>query len=166
MHDGVDMSMRLYFLRHGQAENRHTWQENDSSRPLTADGESRMEREAAGIRGLGLALNLIIASPLVRAFRTAEIVASGQEPHVRLVRDGRLGPGFGPEHLAGILADHRRAKALMLVGHEPDFSETIGRLTGGRIVMKKGALACVELEDPASLKGTLIFLVPSKVLER
>jgi phosphohistidine phosphatase SixA len=52
----------------------------------------------------------------------------------------------------------------MLVGHEPDFSETISQVTGGgRLTMKKGALAHVDVE-PATLKGTLVWLLPPKVL--
>ncbi len=161
------MGQMLFFLRHGQAENREGWQGDDAQRPLTPKGERRMAREAAGVRALGLSLDLIVTSPLLRARRTAEIVAAGQGVSLRIVEDARLGPGFGPARLAEILADHPRVKALMLVGHEPDFSETIGRVTGGgRLALKKGALACVDLDDPASLHGTLVWLIPPKALER
>ena len=55
----------------------------------------------------------------------------------------------------------------MLVGHEPDFSETIGHLIGGgRLDLKKGALALVELEDRASTAGRLLWLIPPRVLDR
>jgi hypothetical protein len=40
-------------------------------------------------------------------------------------------------------------------------------VTGGvRLTMKKGALAYVEVEDSASLNGTLVWLIPPEVLER
>lgn len=160
------MSLKLYFLRHGQAGNREEWEGDDAERPLTADGKKRMQREAATIRKLDLPLDAIITSPLVRAAQTAEIVAKAQSASVRLLTDGRLAPGFGPRHLAAILAAHRDAGGLMLVGHEPDFSETISRVAGGgRLTMKKGALACLEMEDPGSLNGTLVWLIPPKVLE-
>jgi len=157
----------LFFLRHGQAGSRGDWHGDDTQRPLTAEGKKRMAQEAAGIRALGLSLDLIISSPLVRAYQTAQIVAKAQGTGIGLVRDARLQPGFGPTHLAAILEEHGRAQGLMLVGHEPDFSETIGHVTGGsRVVMKKGGLACVQLDDPASLQGTLVWLIPPKVLER
>ncbi len=159
------MSLKLYFLRHGQAGNRQDWHGDDSARPLTGEGKKRMEREAAAIWKLGLPLEIIISSPLVRAFQTAEIVAKAKGSAARLVTDERLGPGFGPEHLAALVAKHHRARGLMLVGHEPDFSETISQVTGGgRLTMKKGALACVEVEDRAPLKGTLVWLIPPKML--
>ncbi len=160
------MSLTLYFLRHGQAGNREDWHGDDSQRPLTVEGKRRMKREAATIWKLGLPLDIIISSPLVRASQTAEIVAKARGATARLITDDRVGPGFGPTHLATIVAEHRGARGLMLVGHEPDFSETIGHVTGGGgLTMKKGALACVEMKDPASLKGTLVWLIPPKVLE-
>ena len=33
---------------------------------------------------------------------------------------------------------------MLLVGHEPDFSDAIAELTGARVDMKKGGLAGVE----------------------
>jgi phosphohistidine phosphatase len=157
----------LYFLRHGQAENREDWAGDDAKRPLTAQGKKRMERETAGIRAMGLSFDVIISSPLVRAYQTADIVAKAQGRSSRLLRDDRVGPGFGAPQLAAILEEHRRAGAVMLVGHEPDFSETISHLTGGgRVAMKKGALAYVQLDDAAPLQGTLVWLIPAKALER
>jgi len=126
-----------------------------------------MAQEAAGIRALALSLDVIISSPLVRAYQTAQIVAKALGAGVRSVRDARLSPGFGLTSLTAILGEHGQAEGIMLVGHEPDFSETIGHLTGGsRVIMKKGGLACVELDDLASLQGTFVWLLPPKVLER
>jgi phosphohistidine phosphatase len=160
------VKLKLYFLRHGEAGSRQDWRGDDSERPLTAAGKKRMKREASGIRKLKLPLAIIISSPLVRALQTAEIVARAHGSPARLVTDSRLRPGFGSKHLAALVAEHRGAKGMMLVGHEPDFSETISRVTGGgRLAMKKGALACVEVEDRASVRGTLVWLAPPKLLE-
>lgn len=161
------MDFHLYFLRHGQAANRADWQGEDSARPLTTDGKRRMQREGAALRALDLAIDLVISSPLLRARQTAEIVASALGLGGRLITDPRLAPGFGPSELKGILAAHRGASALMLVGHEPDFSDTIGQLIGGgRLEVKKGALALVELADRATLAGRLLWLIPPKLLDR
>lgn len=158
------MGLKLYFLRHGQAGSRHEWRGDDSQRPLTVEGKQSMQREAAAISKLKVPLDVILSSPLVRACQTAEIVAKALGSAARLVTDGRLAPGFGPKQLAAIVTEHRSARGLMLVGHEPDFSETISQVTGGgRLTMKKGALAHVDVE-PATLKGTLVWLLPPKVL--
>jgi len=82
-----------------------------------------------------------------------------------LAVDDRLSPGFGPEELGGIFREHRAASALMLVGHEPDFSSTVAAcIGGGRIEFKKGGLARVDFESPHSLSGTLVWLLPPRVL--
>jgi phosphohistidine phosphatase len=53
----------------------------------------------------------------------------------------------------------------MLVGHEPDFSRTISALIGGgRVVMKKGGLARVDVESIDPPDGELVWLVTSKTL--
>ncbi len=155
----------VYFLRHGPAGDRGEWTGDDFDRPLTAEGKTRVEHEAAALAKLGLTLDVIVSSPLVRAYQTAEIVAKKLGCADRLVKDKAVGPGFGRDAVARILADHPKADAVMFVGHEPDFSETVSDLIGGgRIVLKKGGLACVELNAGPSLKGKLLWLVPPGVL--
>jgi len=157
--------MILYFLRHGLAGDRDEWTGGDFERPLTEEGKKRMAREAATIARLGLDLDLILTSPLVRAYQTAEIVAQHLNLTDKLVKDEWLAPGFGSNQLAEILKMHPEAQVLMLVGHEPDFSQVIGDLMGGgRVECKKGSLACVDVTDPMSLQGDLIWLIPPKVL--
>lgn len=156
--------MELYFLRHGLAGQRGEWTGDDSQRPLTEEGQVRMAREAETIAALNLKFDWIVSSPLVRAHQTAEIVARRLSATDRLIIDDRLAPGCGPRQLAAILSDHADATSLMLVGHEPDFSEMIGHLTGGRVECKKGSLACVRLTNPVALKGDLTLLLPPRVL--
>jgi phosphohistidine phosphatase len=157
--------MRLYFLRHGMAAERSEWKGGDAERPLTEEGKERMKRSAAALARLGLELDAILTSPLVRASQTADIVAEALKAKDKLLHENRLGTGFNRNQLAEILRDHAGAEALMLIGHEPSFSETISALVGGgRIVCKKGGLACVSLGDRTSLKGELLWLIPPRLL--
>ena len=94
---------RVYFLRHGKAENRAEWRGSDDERPLTAEGEEAMRREAEALRALGLAPDVIVTSPLARARRTAEIVAGGLGLSGRLVEDERLAHGFDVRRLEQVL---------------------------------------------------------------
>lgn len=143
--------MNLYFLRHGLAEEREVWEGSDFDRPLTKKGKDRMKRSAEKIAELELGLDTVITSPLKRAYETAEIVADQLED-CRLKEDQRLGPGFNAAMLERILGEYSDAEALMLVGHEPDFSQTIEELTGGRVVCKKGSLARVDLIFDTNLR--------------
>lgn len=157
--------MRCYFLRHGLAVDASEWSGADFDRPLTGDGRERMTRAAKTIAALRLKLDVIVTSPLVRAKQTATIVAKRLKLEDRLLADARLGGGFGVGALAEVLAEHRAAEAVMLVGHEPDMSRTVGELVGGATIdFKPGSLACVNVPEPASLEGELLWLIPAKVL--
>ena len=51
----------------------------------------------------------------------------------------------------------------MFVGHEPDFSTTISSLVGGRVVMKRGGLARIDIVSPQPLLGELVWLIAPKI---
>jgi phosphohistidine phosphatase len=124
-----------------------------------------MEREAKAIAELSLDLDRIVTSPLLRARQTAEIVAKRLDMEAKLIDDPRLGGGFNLEQLRAILGASANDTSIMLVGHEPSMSMTIGRAIGGAsIELKKAALAGIELADPCSSNGTLICLFPPRAL--
>lgn len=155
--------MKIYFLRHGIAADRDDRQGSDEERPLTKEGRRSMKREAKTIEKLDLGIDVLVTSPLMRAKQTAEVVADRLD--IKTIEDERLRPGFNADALKNVLADHFNVKAIMLVGHEPDFSQTISQVIGGgEIDLKKGGLACVDVENPAALEGTLVLLAPPKLL--
>jgi phosphohistidine phosphatase len=155
--------MQLYFLRHGVADWPDWDPARDDERPLTDTGVTRMKAEAKKIRRLDLGLKAILTSPLVRARQTAEAVAERIE--LKAVEEPALAPGFNGQRLQEILKRYPDAGALLLVGHEPDFSRTIAQLIGGgRIAMKKGGLARVDLESTDPPKGQLVWLLAPKTL--
>ena len=155
--------MEIYFLRHGDYQKKPGMK--DAECPLSEQGLSQMEREAISIAGLGLRLDLIITSPLVRARQTAEIIARPLRLPNAPLADDRLAPGFDAGALARILQEHAAATAIMLVGHEPDFSRTISACTGGgRVECRKGSLARVDIGKPSPLEGVLAWLLPPDVL--
>lgn len=156
--------MKIYFLRHGAAADRETWSGPDSDRPLTENGEKELRALAKKFAKLGFAVESLRTSPYARALGTAKIVAKGLGLTSLLTIDERLAPGFDSAALGAVLSERPRCASLLLVGHEPDFSKTIGQLTGCRSVeMKKGGLARVDY-DPGTGVGTLVWLLPPKVL--
>ena len=157
--------MRLYFLRHGIAEERDTWEGEDFERPLTDRGRQRMEAEARAMAELELELDRILSSPFRRAIQTAEIVARELKLGAALAREGLLAPGFDSMRLAELLERFPRDKAILLVGHEPDFSKTVGEAIGGaRMLIKKGGLVCVEIEGSPPPRGRLLWSLPPSAL--
>ena len=159
--------MNCYFLRHGVAVEPDEWTGPDFDRPLTHEGIERMKCEARAIADLSLRLDVIVTSPLLRARQTAEIVADRLKLRDDIVEDERIADGFDARRLSEILDDHDKADAIMLVGHEPTMSAAIGRSIGdASIELKKAALAGVVFADASATRGTLICLIPPKVLSR
>ena len=155
--------MELYFLRHGIAEDAGPAGTGDAGRRLTKEGIAKMRAEARGLRRLGVSIDTLLSSPLVRAHETAEIVA--KELGVELQLADALAPGCDAQRLFDLLGEHRAAERVMVVGHEPDFSAMIGALTGGsRVQLKKGGLARVDMEVLEPGAATLVWLLPPKVL--
>jgi phosphohistidine phosphatase len=155
--------MELYFLRHGIAADVGPAGLGDAGRPLTKEGIAKMQAGARGMRRLGLRLDALLSSPLVRAHETAEIVARELGPELQLAE--RLAPGCDLGQLFALLGEYRAAERVMLVGHEPDFSSLVGALTGGsQVLMKKGGLARVDIERLEQGAGTLTWLLPPRVL--
>ncbi len=151
--------MKLYFLRHGEAD-WPDWTEPDEERPLNKKGRKEMKRVAAFMADHDVVPSILLSSPLPRAYETAVIVADDLE--LEVTEDAALAPGFDVEKLGGLLRRHAN-QDLMLVGHEPGFSDTIGALTGGNVKLAKGGLARVDLDDPSQLRGQLIWLLSPKL---
>jgi len=156
--------MELYFLRHGRSVSRSDWTENDSERPLTEEGKVAMVHEAATLVRLGVRLDLVISSPLTRALQTAEIAAIGIEAADHLTTDERLGEGFGLKPLRKLLREHEGAECVLLVGHEPDLSQVVGELTGGRVMISKGGLVRVDVDEVKAGDGKLVWLLQADEL--
>ena len=149
--------MHLYFLRHGEAD-WPDWNKPDAERPLTKRGKKEIKKLAKFLTGLDVDLDEILTSPLPRAAQTAEVVAKHYRLDARC--DDALEPGFGHSELKKVI-ENRDDLTLMLVGHEPDFTNLITYLTNARLKLSKGGIALVDL-DPKHMKGRLIWLFPPK----
>jgi phosphohistidine phosphatase len=153
--------MQLYFLRHGEADWPH-WTKADDERPLTDFGKKEVRQVGKFLKRLEVKANLVVSSPLPRALQTAEIAA--EQLKAKLQQDEALEPGFGITGLRTLLKRHH-SKALMLVGHEPDFSSVISALTGASLKLSKAGVALVDL-DPETEKGRLLWLFPPKLARK
>lgn len=138
--------MHLYFVRHGLAAALAA-HGTDAERPLTPQGCSAIEAMSLGLARREVAPNWILHSPLARARQTAEIIAKVLGLNRQLRRQEELEPGFGHKKLAHLLKEYPDVKSLMLVGHNPDMGDVVGRLTGESVHFREGAVACVKLKD-------------------
>lgn len=131
--------MRLTFLRHGPAVDPEKWSGTDAERPLTEAGSETTKSMVKASHGLIKAVE-IWTSPAVRARQTAEIASAIWKLPIR--DTDWLAPGA--------LTTGERASRLyvhtdvVLVGHEPDFSDLIRFLCGARIELKKGGIIILK----------------------
>lgn len=132
----------IYLLRHGDAEEGTG---DDAARRLTPKGERQARAAGQALANLGAEPSACLTSPKVRAANTAKLAceALGLEPEAS---EELRGGSFDSLALAAGRGD------VLMVGHEPDFSSEVARLTGANVKLRKGALAIVD-------GGTLLALL-------
>ena len=153
--------MLIYFLRHGEAD-LPDWKKSDDERPLTKRGKKEMHEVGPFLKWVKARPDLIVTSPLPRASQTAEIAA--EHLKVKCREDKLLAPGFGRHELERLLKKYPE-ESLMIVGHEPDFTQTISQLTGASLKLSKAGVALVEL-DCSWRNSRLLWLFPPKFSRR
>lgn len=124
----------IYLLRHGDAE---TGNGDDAARQLTAKGKRQALTAGLALVALGAKLDACLTSPKLRAAETAQLACEplGLAPETA---NELRGGDFDALALAAGRGD------VLLVGHEPDFSSEVARLTGARVKLRKGGLAIVN----------------------
>jgi phosphohistidine phosphatase len=156
--------MIVYFLRHADAEPDAA---RDFDRKLTPKGLEQAEKAGKFLVRFGLIPSIILASPVVRARQTAKIV-SQRLGDADLVEARWLACGMSPESCLRELATYEQHESVMLVGHEPDFSETISALIGlpdsNGINIRKASLTAIDLPSLTPGAGQLQFLAPSRLM--
>ena len=157
----------LYFVRHGLAEERGDAWPDDTKRPLTEEGMARLRKAVRGLAGMGVSIDVVLTSPLVRARQTADIVAGGLEPRPSIVNIDSLAPAGSYAAVLADLEKHSRKTRIALVGHEPMLGELAARLIGSRhpIEFKKGGVCRIDVETlPPAGPGDLRWLLTPKIL--
>jgi phosphohistidine phosphatase len=157
----------LYLVRHAIADARGPEWPNDAKRPLTEQGIARFTEAVSGLRQIGVEIDEIFTSPLVRAKQTADILAAGlkHKPHVKILK--ALEPGHGPAAVVARLAEDARRNRIALVGHEPDLGDLASHLLGTKkpVPFKKGGICRIDVATlPTARAGTLVWLLPPKIL--
>jgi phosphohistidine phosphatase len=161
-------TLELYLIRHGLAADRGAAYPDDSLRPLTGRGLSATRRSGKALNALGVGIDVILTSPLVRARQTADTLAATLAAAPAVVSCDALAPAGMP---AAVVQEVRRARKtrVALVGHEPNIGELAARLLGTSIPVpfKKGAICRLDFEVlPPKGMGVLRWFLPPKVLRR
>lgn len=166
------MAIDLYIVRHGLA-GEHGSYANDELRPLTEAGQHKTRAIADRLKDMGLHVDRLLTSPLVRAKQTADIL---QQAGVgKVIEESRL---LAPE---GNLTDwepwfeqwkQSGETGLALVGHEPNLSTWAEQMVWGQsrrhVELKKAGVIGLRVPDAGSVVGAcqLFWLAPPRFLLR
>jgi phosphohistidine phosphatase len=153
------MAQQLWLLRHGEAEPHDA--RPDADRRLTGRGREQSRVAGRALAALKVKVHFAFTSPRVRARDTAVLACEGLG--VEPIEHAVLSAGFDAADALGLMAAAGADQRVLVVGHEPDFSQVVFDLTGARIDLKKGGIAAVRLDGT---RGELIVLLRPRELER
>jgi phosphohistidine phosphatase SixA len=155
--------LELYLLRHAHAGDSTKWEGPDSERPLSPKGKRQSERLGAFLAERGFAPDAIVASPKLRARQTAQLVADALG--IAISVDDRLAGPLDPDDI-GEIVERVGGTSVVLVGHDPDFSELLAALSGTEYLpMKKAAFARIDMSLPIQPGGGILrWLVPPELI--
>ena len=155
--------MLLYLLRHADAE---TIAENDDARPLSEKGRAQAEKVGRFCTERHLKITALLTSPLRRALETAQLANRHLRAEMAVV--GWLASGMRAAGAVVELQAYSDEEAVMLVGHEPDFSalaaHLLGLPVGESLRIRKGSLTLLEMDAPARGVARLDFSLPCRLM--
>jgi phosphohistidine phosphatase len=141
--------MFVYFLRHASAGQPFNNAKKDEKRGLDKDGIEQCGYIGRALAALGVQVDVILSSPLKRSTQTAALVGNEMGHEGKLVLESGLRPEATFSDFQKMLQKYARQESLLLVGHNPNLRDFLGRVISERgceaaIDLKKGAVAKVE----------------------
>lgn len=142
--------MIVYFLRHANAGERMVNPKKDEKRALDGAGIEQCGYVGRALAAMDVQVEVIISSPLKRAAQTASLIGNELSYEGKLQLEDALRPGASFADFRKLLDKYAKLENIMVVGHNPNLSEFLGRCiseTGceATVDLKKGAVAKVEL---------------------
>jgi phosphohistidine phosphatase len=158
--------MFIYFLRHASAGQQLSNSKNDEKRGLDKDGIEQCGYVGRTLAALGVQVDVIISSPLKRSTQTASLVGNEMGHEGKLVMENALRPEATFSDFQKLLAKYARQDSILLVGHNPNLREFLGRVISSSgceatIELKKGAVAKVETRRSS---GSLSWCITPRIL--
>ena len=158
--------MFLYLLRHASAGQPLSNAKKDEKRGLDTDGIEQCGYIGRALAALGVQVDVVVSSPLKRATQTAALVGNEMGHEGKLVLEHGLHPEANYSEFQTMLQKYARQDSVLLVGHNPNLRDFLGRLISERgceatIDLKKGAVAKVEMRRSS---GSLSWCLTPRIL--
>lgn len=150
--------MNLYLMRHADAGVPRENPVLDAKRGLVKEGKQQCMLMAGVLTGLKAQIDVVISSPLKRARQSAQFVATEIGVEAPVLTSPTLAPDGDYAAFQQLLSEHSSREGVLVVGHNPNLHQFLGRLLagngngnghhlpgGGCIRLRKGAIARVDL---------------------
>jgi len=147
------MTRQLYVLRHGKS----SWKTGkpDILRPLKKRGRAAAKQVGSWLRQQRLRPDLVVSSPAERAKATALETCRAMGTKLKKIRWDERVYDASVEQLLGVLAGcPRKAKRVLLVGHNPGLEDLVLFLTASQVsipadgkLLATATLAILDLPD-------------------
>ena len=157
--------MRLYLIRHATAEESAS---SDARRELTKAGEEESRIVGQALGRLKIKPDMILASPLVRARRTAAIIGRELKFDGETTAIEELANESTSAQLLHALKRLSDKETLLLVGHMPSLADHLAALIGAHgangLGFGKASVAYVEIDNLREGAGSLHWFMRQKQL--
>lgn len=158
--------MIIYFLRHASAGERVTNPKRDEKRALDEVGIQQCGDVGRALAALDVQVDVIVSSPLKRSTQTAALVGNEMGYEGKMQLDDGLRPAASFTDFRRLLDKYKKCESIMVVGHNPNLSEFLGRIISepeceASVELRKGAVARVEVRRNF---GSLHWCITPKLL--
>jgi phosphohistidine phosphatase len=153
--------MIIYFVRHASAGQKKLSPKKDEKRPLDAEGVHQCTQMGRILSAMQVSVDAILSSPLKRATQTAALIANEIGHEGKLYIENALRPEAKYDHFRDMLRKYSKSEAVLVVGHNPNFSEFLGHTIAenglrARVEMKKASVAKVASQQKKFVLDWLI----------
>ena len=149
------MAPQVWLLRHGEAVPHDS--KPDDERELTPRGRQQAEVAGAALAKLGAEFAACYTSPKLRALETAQLAC--RSLNIVPVAAVSIAGRFSRDDVVELLHAHGGEDRILIVGHDPTFTQVVHDFTGARIDFKKGGIAAFRAS------GELIVLLRPREVE-
>jgi len=156
--------VKVYLVRHAQADSDVPEGLDDGARPLTGKGRHAAEKHFRSLHKRMHGVGLVLMSPLVRAVQTAQILALVQELDVPIRVHRSLLPDMPVGSGERLLKEHAD-EDLVLVGHNPSIPAMAAHLMKlGQFPrsVPTGTVIALELEKHDAEASLVFFAAPGE----
>lgn len=161
----------VVLIRHAIAKDKIKFSKSglaDSYRPLTLKGRKRFRKGAKGLRTVLKNGDLILSSPLVRAWQTSEILSEVYNQPITAC--AALKPTATLKQFCDFL-EKQKGEVIFCVGHEPHLSNLVKQFCFGENeapfeFKKGGALALSFKQKIAPGKAQILWFLSPKMLRK